>query len=71
MPDGAPARVKEGQVPPADQDTKFSYLWACRAWLDATSKIVIATGACSVWGGAVRGVCVWWWWGWGGVGGGD
>ena len=34
VPDGAPARVREGEVPPASEDTKFSYLWACRAWLD-------------------------------------
>ena len=44
VPDGAPARVREGEVPPADQDTKFSYLWNCRAWLDQASKVVIATG---------------------------
>ncbi|KAL4858725.1 Twinkle [Chlorella vulgaris] len=43
VPDGAPARVKEGEVPPADQDTKFSYLWNCRAWLDQATKVVIAT----------------------------
>lgn len=44
VPDGAPARVKEGEVPPADQDTKFSYLWNCRAWLDQATRVVIATG---------------------------
>ena len=44
VPDGAPARVKEGEVPPADQDTKFSYLWNCRAWLDQATKVIIATG---------------------------
>ncbi|GAB4817546.1 hypothetical protein N2152v2_004592 [Parachlorella kessleri] len=43
VPDGAPARVREGEVPPASEDTKFSYLWACRAWLDQASKIVLAT----------------------------
>ena len=26
------------------QDTKFSYLWNCRAWLDQATKVVIATG---------------------------
>lgn len=31
-------------MPPADQDTKFSYLWNCRAWLDQATKVVIATG---------------------------
>ena len=30
VPDGAPSRVKEGDIPPQEQDTKFSYLWNCR-----------------------------------------
>ncbi len=34
VPDGAPARVKEGDLPPAAEDAKYSYLWNCRAWLD-------------------------------------
>lgn len=29
---------------PSAQDTKFSYLWNCRAWLDQATKVVIATG---------------------------
>ena len=43
VPDGAPARVKEGELPPADEDTKYSYLWNSRAWLDQAVRIVIAT----------------------------
>lgn len=43
VPDGAPARVKDGALPPASEDTKYSYLWNCRAWLDQAVRIVIAT----------------------------
>jgi twinkle protein len=43
VPDGAPARVKDGDLPPVGEDTKFSYLWACRAWLDSAVKVIIAT----------------------------
>lgn len=34
---------------PAPQDTKFSYLWNCRAWLDQATKVVIATGELRCW----------------------
>ena len=43
VPDGAPARVKDGDLPPVGEDTKFSYLWTCRAWLDPAVKVIIAT----------------------------
>jgi len=43
VPDGAPARVKDGDLPPASEDTKYSYLWNCRAWLDQAVRVVIAT----------------------------
>jgi len=43
VPDGAPARVKEGELPSAEEDTKYSYLWNSRAWLDQAVRIVIAT----------------------------
>lgn len=43
VPDGAPARPREGDLPPAHDDTKFSYLWNCRSWLDQAVRIVIAT----------------------------
>jgi twinkle protein len=43
VPDGAPARVREGDLPPAAEDTKYSYLWNCRAWLDQAVRVVIAT----------------------------
>lgn len=36
VPDGAPQRVRPGDLPPPDQDVKYSYLWNCR-------------GACSRW----------------------
>ncbi|WPT16291.1 Twinkle-like protein [Picochlorum sp. SENEW3] len=43
VPDGAPARVKEGELPTAEEDTKYSYLWNSRAWLDQAVRIIIAT----------------------------
>ena len=43
VPDGAPAKVKEGALPKPDADTKYSYLWECRAVLDQASRILVAT----------------------------
>jgi len=43
VPDGAPQKVKQGELPPPDQDKKYSYLWNCRGELDQAAKIVIAT----------------------------
>lgn len=43
VPDGAPARVKEGDLPPASEDVKYSYLWNCRTWLNQAVRVVIAT----------------------------
>ncbi len=43
VPDGAPQRVREGGLPPPVDDTKYAYLWSCRAWLDQALRVVIAT----------------------------
>ena len=43
VPDGAPSRVRDGSLPPETEDVKYAYLWNCRAWLDDTVRIVIAT----------------------------
>lgn len=43
VPDGAPSRVKEGDLPPPEEDTKYLYLWNCRAILDQAVRIVLAT----------------------------
>ena len=43
MPDGAPRDVKDGALPDPEDDTKFSYLWACRGVLDMAARVVIAT----------------------------
>ena len=45
VPDGAPAKVKDGPVPPAEEDRKFSYLWQCRSHLDRAKSIILATDA--------------------------
>ncbi|KAL0032240.1 hypothetical protein WJX79_000205 [Trebouxia sp. C0005] len=43
VPDGAPAKVKEAAVPAPDADTKYSYLWNCRAVLDQATRVLMAT----------------------------
>jgi hypothetical protein len=43
VPDGAPREVRPGEVPPPGEDTKFGYLWNCRAVLDQALRIVLAT----------------------------
>ncbi len=43
VPDGAPRGVKEGDLPDPKADTKFSYLWTCRAVLDQARRILLAT----------------------------
>lgn len=42
VPDGAPARVRE-DLPPAERDAKFSYLWRCKEQLDAAARVLVAT----------------------------
>ncbi|MBT6205934.1 MAG: toprim domain-containing protein [Rhodospirillaceae bacterium] len=41
VPDGAPKAVKDEAVTP-EHDTKFSYVWNCKAWLDPLTKIILA-----------------------------
>ncbi|KAL6779279.1 CGLD17 [Auxenochlorella protothecoides x Auxenochlorella symbiontica] len=43
VPDGAPARVRDGDLPPAEDDTKFSYLWNCKQYLDQAQRVIVAT----------------------------
>eukprot|EP00959_Pyramimonas_sp_CCMP1952_P178972 3741564-Pyramimonas_sp.AAC.1 len=45
VPDGAPMKVKEGDLPAPEEDVKYQYLWNCREHLDPVRKIVIATDA--------------------------
>jgi twinkle protein len=35
--------VKEGALPPPEEETKFAYLWNCRAVLDQAARIILAT----------------------------
>jgi twinkle protein len=43
VPDGAPGKVKEGDVPNPEDDKKYEYLWNCRAQLDTVKRFIIAT----------------------------
>jgi len=43
VPDGAPAKVKQGSLPEPEADKKFAYLWNCREVLDRATRIFLAT----------------------------
>ena len=43
VPDGAPAKVKDGELPDPTEDSKFSYLWNCRGTLDRVARVLLAT----------------------------
>ena len=43
VPDGAPAAVKDGNLPLPGSDTKYEYLWNCREYLDKAQRIFLAT----------------------------
>ncbi|XP_057537802.1 twinkle homolog protein, chloroplastic/mitochondrial-like isoform X1 [Amaranthus tricolor] len=45
VPDGAPSRVSDKDVPSPDQDTKYQYLWNCKQYFDKASRIILATDA--------------------------
>ncbi|KAI9198728.1 hypothetical protein LWI28_021268 [Acer negundo] len=43
VPDGAPPKVSQKDLPPEDQDTKYQYLWNCKDYLMKASRIILAT----------------------------
>jgi twinkle protein len=44
VPNGAPMKVSDGRIDPAE-DSKFRFLWDAKDYLDAAKRIVIATDA--------------------------
>ncbi|XP_042415854.1 twinkle homolog protein, chloroplastic/mitochondrial-like isoform X1 [Zingiber officinale] len=44
VPDGAPPSVSEN-IPTEEKDTKFQFLWNCKAYLEKASRIILATDA--------------------------
>jgi len=42
VPDGAPKQAK-AEIPDPDEDTKFSYVWNCKAAFENVTKIILAT----------------------------
>ncbi|XP_043699382.1 twinkle homolog protein, chloroplastic/mitochondrial isoform X2 [Telopea speciosissima] len=45
VPDGAPSKVSNKELPSIEKDTKFQYLWNCKEYLDKASRIILATDA--------------------------
>ncbi|KAL4011835.1 hypothetical protein IC575_028898 [Cucumis melo] len=43
VPDGAPPSVSKKDVPSADQDKKYQFLWNCKNYLNKASRIILAT----------------------------
>ncbi|KAJ3679333.1 hypothetical protein LUZ60_017344 [Juncus effusus] len=43
VPDGAPARVSNKELPGKEEDTKYQYLWGCNDYLKSASRIILAT----------------------------
>ena len=52
VPDGAPKKVQD-EAPDEEDDTKFSYVWNCRDFLDSFSQIVLYSDEDAS-GGALR-----------------
>lgn len=42
IPNGAPAKVKDGKIDPAD-DNKFQYVWAAKSVLDSADRVILNT----------------------------
>ncbi|XP_042020452.1 twinkle homolog protein, chloroplastic/mitochondrial-like isoform X1 [Salvia splendens] len=45
VPDGAPPKVSAKEVPAEEKDTKYQYLWNCKAYTEKASRIILATDA--------------------------
>ncbi|KAK1375660.1 primase-like [Heracleum sosnowskyi] len=43
VPDGAPQKVSSKELPSPDKDSRFTYLWNCKDYLDKASKFILAT----------------------------
>jgi twinkle protein len=43
VPDGAPIKAAEGDVPSPEQDVKYGYLWNCRDVIDRVIRVVLAS----------------------------
>ncbi|KAL3833743.1 hypothetical protein ACJIZ3_008479 [Penstemon smallii] len=45
VPDGAPPKVSNKELPSVEQDTKYQYLWNCKEYTEKASRIILATDA--------------------------
>ncbi|XP_022845868.1 primase homolog protein-like [Olea europaea var. sylvestris] len=43
VPDGAPPKVSKKELPSAEEDTKYQYLWNCKEYIEKVSRIILAT----------------------------
>eukprot|EP00268_Persea_americana_P015776 TRINITY_DN17418_c0_g1_i1.p1 TRINITY_DN17418_c0_g1~~TRINITY_DN17418_c0_g1_i1.p1 ORF type:complete len:692 (-),score=109.74 TRINITY_DN17418_c0_g1_i1:429-2504(-) len=45
VPDGAPSKVSNKELPAEGEDTKYQYLWNCKEYVEKASRIILATDA--------------------------
>ncbi|KAL2524362.1 Twinkleprotein [Abeliophyllum distichum] len=43
VPDGAPPKVSNKELPSTEEDTKYQYLWNCKEYIEKVSRIILAT----------------------------
>ncbi|XP_022845855.1 twinkle homolog protein, chloroplastic/mitochondrial isoform X3 [Olea europaea var. sylvestris] len=43
VPDGAPPKVSNKELPSTEDDTKYQYLWNCKEYIEKASRIILAT----------------------------
>ncbi|KAL3522910.1 hypothetical protein ACH5RR_015744 [Cinchona calisaya] len=43
VPDGAPPKISDKELPAKEEDTKYQYLWNCKEYLHKASRIILAT----------------------------
>lgn len=43
VPDGAPPKVSDKDLPAEEKDMKYQYLWNCKEYLEKASRIILAT----------------------------
>ncbi|KAI3933479.1 hypothetical protein MKX01_022058 [Papaver californicum] len=45
VPNGAPSKVSDKELPPENEDKYYQYLWNCKEYFEKASRIILATDA--------------------------